>query len=58
MHFVMWWVAPGHRPSLEEGLARLDHLRAKGDSDHAFGWSYLKEATRWRSDGCAGVAAE
>lgn len=58
MHFVMWWVPVGHRPSLDEALARLDHLRENGDSDQAFGWSYLKEARMWRSHGCAGVAAE
>ena len=23
MHFVMWWVPQGHRPTLDEGLARL-----------------------------------
>jgi hypothetical protein len=40
-HFVMWWIAPGHRPTLEEGLARLDHLRAMGNSDHAFDWSHV-----------------
>ena len=43
-HFVMWWVAEGHRPTLEEGLSRLAHLRKEGDSDHAFGWSHLEEA--------------
>jgi Domain of unknown function (DUF3291) len=48
MHFVMWWVP----------LARLDHLRANGDSDQAFGWSYLREAQLWKSHGCAKVAAE
>ncbi|NNE53572.1 MAG: DUF3291 domain-containing protein [Sulfitobacter sp.] len=58
MHFVMWWVPRGHQPTLEEALVRLDHLRETGDSDHAFGWSYLKEATRWSSDGCSRVAAE
>ena len=58
MHFVMWWVPQGHRPTLDEGLDRLDHLKAQGDSDHAFGWSYLKEAKLWRSRGCAPVAAE
>jgi hypothetical protein len=42
MHFVMWWVPAGHRPTLDEALARLDHLRAHGDSDHAFGWGWLK----------------
>ena len=44
-HFVMWWVPRDHRPTLQEGLARLDHLREKGDSDHAFGWAYLRQAT-------------
>ena len=58
MHFVMWWVPAGHRPSLEEALARLAHLRENGDSDHAFGWSHLKQANRWRTDGCQPVAVE
>lgn len=31
---------------------------ASGDSDHAFGWSYLKHAQVWRTHGCAQVAAE
>lgn len=58
MHFVMWWVPAGHQPTLDEGLAKLDHLNANGDSDAAFGWSYLKQATAWRNHGCAPVAAE
>lgn len=57
MHFVMWWVPIGHQPTLAEAMARLDHLNAEGDSDHAFGWSYLKEAVQWRHKGC-GHAAE
>ena len=52
MHFVMWWVPKGHQPRLDEALARLDHLRAHGDSDHAFGWSHLKQAKMWQSHGC------
>nr|WP_216825926.1 DUF3291 domain-containing protein [Sulfitobacter sp. SK012] len=43
-HFVMWWVPQGHQPTLQEALARLEHLRDNGDSDHAFGWSYAKQA--------------
>jgi heme-degrading monooxygenase HmoA len=43
-HFVMWWIPPGHRPTLEEALARLEHLRAHGASDHAFDWAYAAEA--------------
>ena len=58
MHFVMWWVPEGHIPTLTEALDRLEHLRTHGDSDHAFGWSYLEEAQSWRSHACSGVAAE
>ena len=53
MSFVMWWVPEGHEPTLAEALERLDHLREQGDSDQAFGWSYLKDATKWRSKGCS-----
>ncbi len=56
-HFVMWWVPEGHRPTLDEGLARLEHLRAHGASDHAFGWDWLAEAKLWTRRSCA-VAAE
>ena len=41
-HFVMWWVPAGHHPTLEEALERLAHLQDNGDTDHAFGWSYIK----------------
>jgi hypothetical protein len=58
MHFVMWWVTEGHRPSLEEALQRLEHLKTHGDSDHAFGWDRLKETTVWRNARCAPQAAE
>jgi hypothetical protein len=58
MHFVMWWVPAGRRPTLDEALARLDHVQAHGDSDHAFGWSWLKEAQLFRQHRCAPVAAE
>ncbi|HET9716327.1 MAG TPA: DUF3291 domain-containing protein [Pseudolabrys sp.] len=35
---VMWWIPVGKRPSLEEGVARLDHLKANGPTDYAFSW--------------------
>ena len=35
-HMVMWWVAAGHRPSIEEALARLERLRREGPSVAAF----------------------
>ena len=57
MHFVMWWIEPGHEPTLDEALERLDLLNRIGDSEEAFGWSYLKEARLWRSRGCRGEVA-
>ena len=58
MHFVMWWVPTGHRPTLDEALAKLAYKDANGDTDHAFGWSYLKDAQAWKTHGCTQVAAE
>ena len=42
-HFVMWRVPEGHQPTLEEALERLAYLQDNGDTDHAFGWSYMKD---------------
>ncbi|MGI1661174.1 DUF3291 domain-containing protein [Palleronia sp. KMU-117] len=58
MHFVMWWVPAGHRPTLDEALGRLDHLARHGETEHAFGWTWLKQAQLWRTRRCAQVAAE
>lgn len=33
---VLWWVPRGHRPSVEEAIARLDTLRANGPTAEAF----------------------
>ncbi|MEQ1686208.1 MAG: DUF3291 domain-containing protein [Burkholderiaceae bacterium] len=33
---VLWWVPRGHRPSVEEAIARLDTLRARGPTAEAF----------------------
>ena len=35
-HVVLWWVAKGHRPSLDEAVSRLNHLRTYGASEAAF----------------------
>ncbi|MGF1553009.1 MAG: DUF3291 domain-containing protein [Paracoccaceae bacterium] len=56
-HFVMWWVAAGHRPTLAEGLDRLARLREHGPSEHAFGWKDLPEARLWREARCGEVTA-
>ena len=45
---VMWWVPAGHRPSMDEGVARLDHLKAHGPTDFAFGWESLGDAQVWK----------
>jgi heme-degrading monooxygenase HmoA len=33
---VLWWVPRGHRPSVEEGKAKLEKLRSKGPTAEAF----------------------
>jgi hypothetical protein len=57
-NLVLWWVPQGTRPTEAEGMARWRHRETHGDTDHAFGWSYLKEARLWRSKACDGMAAE
>jgi hypothetical protein len=52
-YFVMWWVPHGHRPTIAEAMARLDHLRNQGPSDYAFGWESLPAAQLWRTARCA-----
>ena len=51
-HFVMWPVEEGRPPSLDEAMARLDHLAAHGDSDFAFGWNHLPHIKLWMSRKC------
>ncbi len=33
---VMWWVAPDHRPTVAEGVERLERLWARGPTSDAF----------------------
>ena len=49
---AMWFVPAGHRPSLAEGVERLDHLKSQGASEHAFGWECLPAAQLWKSARC------
>jgi hypothetical protein len=53
---VMWWVPAGHRPALEEGVERLDYLKAHGPSDYAFGWENLPAAHLWKTARSAGAS--
>jgi len=51
--FVLWWIEPGHIPTLDDAKARLDHYRAHGPSPEAFGWADLPDAQVWRERRCA-----
>jgi hypothetical protein len=57
-NLILWWVPEVSRPSDAEGMARWRHRETYGDSDHAFGWSYLKDARLWRAKACDSMAAE
>jgi hypothetical protein len=35
-YYVLWWIRRGHTPSVDEAIARLDTLRAKGPTADAF----------------------
>ena len=35
-YVVLWWVPHGHRPTVEEAIARLERLRAEGATAFAF----------------------
>ena len=49
---AMWWVDIGARPSLDEGIARLDHLTQHGPTDFAFGWQQIAGAQHWKTARC------
>jgi hypothetical protein len=52
-YFAMWWVPAGHRPNIREAIERLEHLKAHGPSEHAFGWESLASAQLWKTARCA-----
>jgi Domain of unknown function (DUF3291) len=54
---VMWWVPAGHRPTMDEGVARLERLKAQGPSEEAFGWESLPSANLWKTQRGAKAAA-
>jgi hypothetical protein len=35
-YLVLWWVPAGHRPTIEEAIAKLERLRAEGPTPEAF----------------------
>lgn len=42
MHFVMWWVPEGTKPTLDDALDKLRQREENGDSEEAFGWDWLR----------------
>jgi hypothetical protein len=40
---VLWWIPDGHLPTMEEAMARLDHLREHGPTAHAFTFRHRYE---------------
>ena len=50
---ALWWIEPGHIPTLEEAKERLDHLITNGPSSFAFGWADLASAKIWLEKRCA-----
>jgi hypothetical protein len=38
-YLALWWVPPGHRPSLEEAAERLAFLRQSGPTERVFGFA-------------------
>jgi hypothetical protein len=36
---ALWWVPPGHVPSVDEAKERLDHLQAHGETQFAFSFT-------------------
>lgn len=44
LYTVLWWVTAGHRPSADEAIERLDHLRANGPTPYAFTFRQRFEA--------------
>jgi hypothetical protein len=51
--FVMWFVPDGHIPTVDEACERLEHYRAHGGSDFAFGWADVPSAKLWQEKRCA-----
>ena len=41
LYLVLWWVPRDHRPSPEEGIARLEILRTRGPGPEAFTFGNL-----------------
>lgn len=41
VHLALWWITPGHMPTIAEAKERLHYLQAHGESAHAFSFASL-----------------
>lgn len=41
VHLALWWIAPGHIPTIAEAKERLHHLQVHGESEYAFSFASL-----------------
>lgn len=44
--FALWWVEPGHLPTVAEGMDRLAQLGAEGPGDAVFTFRHWREQLR------------
>ncbi len=44
--FALWWVEPGHVPTVAEGMARLAQLANEGPGEEVFTFRHWREALR------------
>jgi hypothetical protein len=51
-YFVMWWVPAGRLPSVDEAVARLEHLKLHGATEYAFDWTSATSQL-WKTARCA-----
>ena len=51
-YLALWWVPVGKRPSVDEAIARIEHLRQHGPTDYAFDWQ-TASAQLWKTARCA-----
>ncbi|MGQ0600749.1 MAG: DUF3291 domain-containing protein [Anaerolineales bacterium] len=42
-YYTLWWIPTGHVPTVWEGKERLEHLRAHGETPHAFSFKRVFE---------------
>jgi hypothetical protein len=49
---VLWHVPSGDKPTMVDGVERLEHLKTHGASDYAFGWQDMPDAHHWKTARC------